>query len=523
MPSIYSSAAPEGRSALRWLRRLVIGMFVGVTLVALAFAWINWTGERAWTKVRTQLVARGEPMTAKQLMPPSIPEEQNLALIPLLAPLLDYELLPNGQHRWKDETTQKALVSGALFNIQGKRQGAAVPKQGKWQSGELTDLVAWQDYYAESAEFPHPPKPGTPGQDILMALGRDASAQAQLREGLKRPYCRFPVHFEEENTMAILLPHLAVLRRFANYFQLSALAHLSEKNSGAAWNDLEVCFRLLQGIEQEPILVSFLVRVALLQTVTQVIWEGAARDQWDAAALAKIQTALQSVDVLAHEVLALQGERGLMNPMYDRWISMPAAYSRDVGAPGAGDEGSAVSGPIAMLMPRGLLRQNQATHNLYIAQMIDALRAVRKPGGGYQPYDETEVSKALQGYLEPRSMKNFLVRQLAPAVEKAATRGLAGQARRDLALVAVALERYRLAKGRLPENLGELRPEWLSTIPDDLFTGAPFKYQRLAKGGFVLYSLGPNGRDDGGEWTPEAKGERKQSDLDDLVWKYPKE
>ena len=137
-----------------------------------------------------------------------MPPEQNKALIPLLSPLLDYRILPGGKHQWKEEDAKDRLLTGIL-SISSKEQSSKPPKIGKWRSGELTDLVAWQDYYAANADFPHPAQPGTPGKDILLALSRDAGSLAQLREGMKRSECRFPVHFDEENSMGILLPHLA--------------------------------------------------------------------------------------------------------------------------------------------------------------------------------------------------------------------------------------------------------------------------------------------------------------------------
>jgi hypothetical protein len=70
----------------------------------------------------------------------------------------------------------------------------------------------------------------------------------------------------------------------------------------------------------------------------------------------------------------------------------------------------------------------------------------------------------------------------------------------------VAVERWRLAKGALPDALGDLVPAHLDAIPTDPFDGKPFRYKRLAKG-YVVYSVGENETDDGGvEPTPGAPG-----------------
>ncbi len=66
------------------------------------------------------------------------------------------------------------------------------------------------------------------------------------------------------------------------------------------------------------------------------------------------------------------------------------------------------------------------------------------------------------------------------------------------ALLACALERYRLAEGAYPDRLDALVPKYLATLPSDILSGATLKYRRNDQGGFLLYSVGWNERDDGG-------------------------
>jgi hypothetical protein len=42
-----------------------------------------------------------------------------------------------------------------------------------------------------------------------------------------------------------------------------------------------------------------------------------------------------------------------------------------------------------------------------------------------------------------------------------------------------------------------LAPKYLAAVPNDLFSGRPLVY-RPTGSGYVLYSVGPNGQDDGG-------------------------
>jgi hypothetical protein len=65
------------------------------------------------------------------------------------------------------------------------------------------------------------------------------------------------------------------------------------------------------------------------------------------------------------------------------------------------------------------------------------------------------------------------------------------------AIVMTALERYRRAHQRWPDNLEALVPAFLPRIPKDPYDGQPLRYRRVADD-VVIYSVGPDGQDDGG-------------------------
>ncbi|HUS34084.1 MAG TPA: ABC transporter permease [Verrucomicrobiae bacterium] len=66
----------------------------------------------------------------------------------------------------------------------------------------------------------------------------------------------------------------------------------------------------------------------------------------------------------------------------------------------------------------------------------------------------------------------------------------------DQVIAVCALERYRNDKGKLPEKLDELVPNYLSAVPHDVFTGQPLHYVRSSDlKDFTIYSVGPDGAD----------------------------
>lgn len=76
---------------------------------------------------------------------------------------------------------------------------------------------------------------------------------------------------------------------------------------------------------------------------------------------------------------------------------------------------------------------------------------------------------------------------------------------------ALAVRIHRLERGRYPETLAAIDRRWLPAVPCDQWD-QPVRY-RLRRGEPVLYSLGPDGRDDGGRatdaprQTPKSRGD----------------
>jgi hypothetical protein len=71
---------------------------------------------------------------------------------------------------------------------------------------------------------------------------------------------------------------------------------------------------------------------------------------------------------------------------------------------------------------------------------------------------------------------------------------------------AIALKRFQLKHGKLPETLGELVPEFSRSVPIDPYDGKPLRYHPNADGTYLLYSIGEDGKDDGGDPTNTASG-----------------
>ncbi len=94
-----------------------------------------------------------------------------------------------------------------------------------------------------------------------------------------------------------------------------------------------------------------------------------------------------------------------------------------------------------------------------------------------------------------------------------------GLARDRMTLVALALAGYRANhRDQYPKALADLVAAYIDAIPQDPFADGPLIYRpeehRSARDGYVLYSVGPNGEDDGGGvGEPETGAARWRDDI----------
>lgn len=159
-----------------------------------------------------------------------------------------------------------------------------------------------------------------------------------------------------------------------------------------------------------------------------------------------------------------------------------------------------------LIVPTGWARQNQAAYN-------DVMQKLLLPEKGVKTQ---HINVAAQMKIErwiktlpSNDFTNMMASSLStyPGIlEKFAEIQTAA----NEAFIACAIERYRLAHGALPQKLSDLS----QPPPHDLINGKPLHYRLTGNGGYTLYSVGWNQKDDGGKvgWTKFAGFNRTQGD-----------
>jgi hypothetical protein len=113
----------------------------------------------------------------------------------------------------------------------------------------------------------------------------------------------------------------------------------------------------------------------------------------------------------------------------------------------------------------------------------------------------SDLDEATSRKLKDSRFRFTLSKMLLPPFRSAIVKEASSLAQVQTAQTALAVERYRLAQGKLPERLDQLVPQFLSVVPDDPFNGQPLRY-KLLEIGYVIYSVGKDGEDNGGLERP---------------------
>jgi hypothetical protein len=106
---------------------------------------------------------------------------------------------------------------------------------------------------------------------------------------------------------------------------------------------------------------------------------------------------------------------------------------------------------------------------------------------------------------------------LIPGISRVGEKAIQDQAQLSCVLAVLAAERFRLVHQRWPKKLEELCPEFLPEVSTDPFDGKPLRLAHK-RDGIAIYSVGRDGKDDGGENLDPAKGEDKNADLGLRLW-----
>lgn len=438
-----------------------------VALALLGGAWLafdRWMGRKEWEQYREAALARGEKLTFHDYAPPIVPPEEN-------------------------------YITGTIFERMGvetsveaePRRPLKLPRPKPEPKATLIERVeATKATMLESGWLKKDDLPPEAGRAVLLGLERFRTELDELRAARSRPRSRFLQ--SELPPPKTGFPQVLLAMDTAALLALRIDAHLVVGDPTAAMEDLRDGLRLYHASTGEPTMISALGRQTLLHVLNRSVDSGLAARLWRQEDLEQMESLLAEIDLASDARQAFASERGFINDAslarggLPIWEQVSQIEAMDV----FGEEPRGWRLWLAMVSGdswRRLVKQNRVLDHR-LTQFWASLDGVFESA---PPDDVTGEESFI-------SMTGMIGKQYV-------TREMALRQTR----VAIALERFRSARGSYPTTLEELVPKFISTIPGDVIDGQPVRYRRVEPDKFVLYSIGANGRDDEGS-AVQARG-----------------
>jgi hypothetical protein len=443
-------------------------------LLLLFHAVENIRGKRVWEQYKRECAAQGEDIEDWQsLIPPPIPDDDNIAMTPIFQDLL----AGRKQIRLPPPPRYTNSVPGSA-----------------WEIGKHRDLDPWRVTLSND--------------NVLAALSVYDDDLREVEEALKHPLFRS----EEWDTWNLTASPPVNIGVSVNMYRLRSWARLDAGQYNESFEDIKIGIRIANLEQINPTYVAALVRAGMLGIMLSPIWLGISEQVWDKHQLATFQDMLGNINFVEHIALA--------NRFECRWCAnmLISTSRKNISTMFNGDP-SFTEKVIGYAIPRGWLYQNAVHVVKGIAPLYSAFHA-----------DDRRFDVSLLKSIEKETFERpeidfstiySIVSMMCAPLMSSIKRCAQTQATIHQAVLACAIERYRLEHGRIPQRLDELVPAFLDKIPNDPIDGQPMRYKLSDDSGYVLYSIGWNETDDGGElaWTEKRGIKKVDMDQGDWIWR----
>ena len=342
---------------------------------------------------------------------------------------------------------------------------------------------------------------------------------ALVAEAARRPHYFSPIVIPEEDgvpggLVAVLLPHVQQQREFARTLVARAMLRLGEGATEAAWQDLVTCMKLGRLSGHGSTIIEGLVGIAIESVGregTVVLLHHAPPDRKTAAAYLRDLAALPE---RAKMVEAIDVTERYM--FLDSTLMLARGDFELTELMAAGPSPPARSAIMKMLAIGIDWDETLKMGNRFYDRFVAALREEDRDRRGellgevHEDLDKmaesvssptTIAAMILAGKDRPqivgRQMGRVLCSLLLPALSAVAHAEERSIQKAGMLRVAVALAAWRKGHDGYPMKLTALVPDYIDELPADRFTGKSLKY-KLTDDGYLLYSLGPNQKDNEG-------------------------
>jgi hypothetical protein len=336
-------------------------------------------------------------------------------------------------------------------------------------------------------------------QELRAELQQADRARTEARKLAGMPRGRYAINWPL-NFIPVI--HGAEARVIASLLQWDAFLLAQDKEGDQALASVRGILNTGRSLGDNVNLVAQFVRYSCQAVAANALERVLAQGETSEKALGELQQLLEDEARQPLSVIAIRGERALAHRMMTAYATGELTGSQlPPGQRGTGD----VFGDFFYA------RMMRSTHPSYLRCMTAFVEIARRP-----MHEQAAAFKQFEAEYQDAPV---FVKLLVPALVKSGQSFVRNQAILRCAVTAVAVERYRLAQKRWPESLDELRASLSRELSLDPYDGASLRYRRF-KDGVLIYSIGPDGKDNDGV-IDRDNPYREGADIGFRLWNPP--
>ena len=471
-------------------------------------------------KYVSELKAKGEPMELAQVIPPPVPPDRNGA--PLITNALAQIYL------------EHTYTNSIIFNNAPYDMNRAIP--GK-------EMIGWRQPVIHD---PDGNWPTNTWEDLGTQLAERQNDLNDFRKLIENPIIDFNYDYSDpKRYLPALAPRLSQIKMAVQWLEASEYNNLHQDKIAEAWTDVRAMLALVEGQTKERFEISQLIRFALTQMIANATWEILQTTNVADEKLAQLQSDWQSFEFIVPLKNAFLFERVSELQLVDFIRKSPTNLDAQVAWTESfrqSESGADVFEDTKDFLQKVKSKVSTAWNKLqwlWFWSYTDEVRGVqmwRVVADATLMMRTNHSWQSVQSYLNTNftqigfnSVKNnpyAMTSQYAHNQLSAINHLARAETARNVVITAIALKRYELQHHQLPDTLDKLVPDFLESVPTDYMDGQPLRYRRNADGSFLLYSVGENGKDDGGDPTLEKGAESSSFNWQnphalDWVWPQP--
>lgn len=449
------------RPSLKFVIRTAIFLAFLPVLGSLLLAWQTSNEKSSWLRTRERVEGSNADKPIQALLPPPPKSETDFSQSTAYA-------------NFQGASSHKLISKSRIQGVFQSRIGGGGLGEG-WIQAKHSDYTNQFAIFAELGRQPTASRTVNASNLLNVISQIDPQLDLVLQELRNRTNFLSSFQNGHESVIGAGSDRLDTLGQMQLFLQMRAGAQMELGRSDLAYENILGCLKLAALAAKSADRTAPFVTQAMICHSIQPIWEGLASDAFTPAQLQTIQEMLLSFDLPAlYRASVIRIGRACSDQLttgrhrftaFTPWIYTQASMVYDA--------------------------TERAVKNLDQGNFLGSQQWSSIHQTGIDHYAASVLAQWQWNADSPTSLAFSIACQ-------------------KMAALACALQRHQARHGRYPENLEDLLPEFLQTMPLDPSRNARFHYQRLGDRNLEIRGAGMN-----------QAFELKSPRLDDWIWRYP--